>query len=411
MGKNFERLGALRFCMASKSNFLTNILNKAPFNGRLFIGDYCKQVKAVIDSLKIAQAKTCVKIVSREQDFLALAKNLKDSLIKSGVLCESYVIEDVTLCINLDFEGAALIIGVGDSDFLDGLLDQTKHLPTKKLAVCNYGVFAPLFCPDKCFLPVNGARVKLGLYDFVVFDVGLYKTLKKNQLADAFSFIASKKLQLTELKLNGISACTDVKVVEGLVESATGLINGITQENFCGVSIVAQLILAQAIYIEPNLHLSPSYFCAQTLSMLTGNTKEECLFALSQPLLTAYGVYLSAGKVIFDAPSICDDIDRLGEIHKTKSAKLIGYVDMGDIASINHARQNACYKKEDILRVQNSIIKYKLAYDKVYKGRKRRDAFDKKQLSLAIAQGGALGYGLLKGMYDDGFLKALTKNL
>ena len=399
--------------MAKQSRFLSNILAQPPFKDRLFIGDYVNFVTEIVakcESISGLSLKMPVKIVSTEQNYLSTAKLIKDTLSLKGVFCDAFAVDNVQSLRSIDLSGGSLIIGVGDVDFLDALLLSCKDVPTKKLAIPNQGVFAPLFCKEKCFQGVSGDNLCLGLYDYVVLDVNLYKRLKKNHVADALSFIASKNLQLLELKLSHADyGKQKLDGIESLIRSATGLIGGVTEENMYAVSIVAQIIIAKAIYIESQIYLSPSYYPARVLQMLTGNTLDECLFGLTQPLLTAYGAYISSPVQIFDVPNVNDDVEEFAETMHLKSASVLPFITISDLLQIEGARAKAGKNIEDVIVAKKCAKAHKACYDRVYRGRKRRDTFTSEQLYKALTLGGAVSYGVLKTMYDDGFIKTLTQ--
>ena len=397
--------------MVTDTSFLNNVLSEVPFKDRLFIGDYLTGVKNVVTELgggADSDKKVLVKIVATEQSYLSTAKALRESL-KDSAQVEAFALNTMDGLDVIDLSPTHLIIGVGNVDFLNRLLLATQSIQAVKLAVPDSGVFAQLFCARKCFVPVKGAESTLGLYDNVVLDINLYKRLKKNHIADAFSYIGAKKLQLFELKLNGCDE-QNLRLVEGLVESATGLLKGVTEQNMYAVSIVAQLMLARAVYFVPELDLSPSYYCALVLSRLTGNTKEECLFALSNALITGYGAYAAHKSIVFDLPEVNKDVESACEILGVKSSKILPYLDVNDFDGLNRVKASLDLCEAEILTAKRTTVQLKAAYDKIYRGRKRRDGFEKDQLMQAITFGGLLSYGVLKAMYDDGFLKLLTDN-
>lgn len=396
-------------------NYITEFIKNTEFSDKVVFGEGITTTISVVkgyfsfENEKIGDDfKTA--IIAKESDFLLIGKSLKDRVISEGISCDAYVFESLPSDFSF-LEGLSVVICLGDADYYGRLAVFAKSKNLKLVCISTSAIFADGLCG---FYKTNPFNYEEGSVYKIIVDIDLYKKLKRKDLADGYAFCCSSVLSGYELLLSEELLCrtTCVEEVEKLLNSAYKTLLLLTSENIVGVLVVSQLYIASLLYKMPKIIINGDGFSVgRVLACATGLPEKECVFRLIAPLLTVLKGYLNGTvRDFLTVPNFNFDVEKLAEIFKIPELYIYEKFTLKDFDALSKEKSLIFSDKELIKKIDGILYKYKRlmnGYDVVYRGRHSRADFSEEDKRLSVKLGGLISCGILKVLYDDGFLSVL----
>lgn len=392
-------------------SLLSKLTEKEPFKDKLIFGEAIEETILVVkDCFKEDErAEKKVAIVCCEADYLFIGKTLRDEIIFRGVLAEAFVLPDLSVDLSFlkDFK---LVICLGNAAYYGKLAILSKKECFKLINVATSLIFADAFAG---VFPSSVLKNEEGSIYKIVVDVNLLKKFKRKDLADGYAFCAALSLSGCEaLFFEKFYKDENAEAAKEFLSSAYKTLRLITPENIVGTIVVSELYIASALYNAPYLLNCGGFYAGKILSSVTFSPLNECVFRLIAPLLLSVKGYLNVGDKNATVASFNEDVSKIAEIlgcdelsiyenFRSESAK--------EIFEKRKELQDFCELKKEIDLSLKRYKKLSLGYDIVYKGRHPLASFTIAQEKTALKLGGATSVGLLKLLYDDGFLSVLEE--
>lgn len=400
-------------------NPITAVTNQEPFLGKLIIGNFLESTVSAVKEFFVkpdvakSDSPKSVAIVAREKDYLLFGKAIKDGMAENGFTVEPFVTAEFTEKFIGVLKNFQLVIAVGD----DGYISKTAIISQKEnitlIAVSLTLIFASSFA--KKFPTCDTFSLAEGSIYKYVLDLDYCKKLKRSDLADAYSYIAS-------LSLCGIFVEIDDALNKTLTESEKNVCLAETEKayrsllfmndvNIVGVITASQFYVARAVNVTFKNALPDVFLAGEILSKMTSAPKYECVFGLIGAYLTLIKGYLSLNKTILCLPEVNKDVTKLAEVLKINE---LGVYENFTLLSNDEIKNF----KENLLSVSNLndkidvyLKRYKklqTAYENVYKGRKNRKSYTRLEEVEALKLAGLLSKNFLGLAYSDGYFGLLT---
>lgn len=392
-------------------SLLSKLTEQEPFKDKLVFGEAIEQTILVIkDHFKESDGrKKRVAIVSCEADYLFIGKTLRDEIIAHGVLAEAFVLPDLSVDLSFlkDFK---IVICLGNASYYGKLAVLSKKGAFKLINVATSLIFADAFAgvfPSSILQNEEGSVYK------IVVDVNLLKKLKRKDLADGYAFCAALSLSGYEvLFFEKFYKEKNAEPVKELLSSAYKTLRIITPENIVGTIVVSELYIAAALYNAPYLLNCGDFYAGKFLSSISFSPLNECVFRLIAPLLLSVKGYLKLGCKNATVAFLNDDVSKIAEILGCDELSVYENFRLEGANEISKKRkelQDFCELGKEIDLSLKRYKKLSEGYDIVYKGRHPLASFTIAQEKTALKLGGAVSVGLLKLLYDDGFLSVLEE--
>lgn len=389
-------------------SFLLKLTEKEPFKDKLVFGGAIERTVAVVnDCFYGDDAEKRVAIVACEADYLFIGKTLRDEVVSQGFLVEAFVLPDLSVDLSFlkDFK---TVICLGNASYYGKLAVLSKKEGFKLINVATSLIFADGFAG---VFPSSVLKNEKGSVFKIVVDVNLLKKLKRKDLADGYAFCAALSLSGCEaLFFEKFYQDQKANAAKELLSSAYKTLRLITPENIVGAIVVSELYVAAALYNAPYLINCGGFRAGKILSKVSSSPLNECVFRLIAPLLLSVKGYLRLGTKNATVAFFNDDVSRIAEIFVCDELSVYDNYRPESAIEISKKRKELQDFDELKKEVDLSLKRYKKlseGYDIVYKGRKSLAAFTLKQEKPALKLGGLSSEGLLKLLYDDGFLSVL----
>lgn len=392
-------------------SLLLQLTEKEPFNDKLVFGEAIERTVAVVKDCFYGNedSKKRVAIVACEADYLFIGKTLRDEVILQGFLAEAFVLPDLSVDLSFlkDFK---TVICLGSASYYGKLAVLSKKEGFKLINVATSLIFADGFAG---VFPSSMLKNEEGRVFKIIVDVNLLKKLKRKDLADGYAFCAALSLSGCEaLFFENFYKDRKANTAKELLTSAYKTLRLITPENIVGTIVVSELYVAAALYNAPYLLDCGGFRAGKILSNVSASPLNECVFRLIAPLLLSVKGYLRLGAKNATVAFFNDDVSRISEILGCDELSIYENCRLESVSEISKKRKELQVFDELKKEIDLSLKRYKKlleGYDIVYKGRKSLAAFTQKQEKTALKLGGLSSAGLLKQLYDDGFLSVLEE--
>lgn len=415
---NFKRTKALRLNEVNM-NPITAVMNQEPFLGKLIIGNFLESTISAIKeffsepNIFESSPEKSVAIVAKEKDYLLFGKSIKDGLTENGFNVEPFVTAEFTEKFIGILKNFPIVVTVGD----DGYISQTAIISKKEnlhvIAVNSTLIFASNF--SKKFPRLDALCLAEGAIYKYVLDLEYCKKLKRSDLADAYSYIAS-------LSLGGLFVEIDDTLNKTLTENEKSACLAETERayktllfmndvNIVGVITASQFYVARAVNVIFKNDLPDVFLAGEVLSKMTSAPKYECVFGLIGAYLTLIKGYLSLDKTIFCLPEVNKDVTKLAEVLKINELSIYERFDLLPNGKIKKSKQDLLTKPELNDKIDGYLKRYKklqTAYENVYRGRKNRKSYTITEEIEALKLAGLLSKGFLGLAYSDGYFELLN---
>lgn len=400
-------------------NPIIAVTNQEPFLGKLIIGNFLDSTISAVkeffvksDTLKSTFEKS-VAVVAAEKDYLLFGKAIRDGLTENGFIVEPFVTTEFTEKLIGVLKNFPLVVAVGNDGYIShtAIISKNENIPV--IAVNSTLIFAANF--SKKFSHFGTLNLTEGTIYKYVLDLEYCKKLKRSDLADAYSYIASLSLcgifveiddalnkTLTE---NEKSAC----LIE--TEKAYKTLLFMNDVNIVGVITASQFYAAKAVNVIFKNALPDVFVAGEVLSKMTSAPKYECVFGLIGAYLTLIKGYLSLDKTILCFPEVNKDVAKLAEVLKINELSIYEEFDLLQNDKIKKARQDLLAIKDLNDKIDGYLKRYKklqTAYENVYKGRKNRKSYTLSEEVEALKLAGLLSKGFLGLAYSDGYFELLN---
>lgn len=398
---------------------IKNLISQEPFVDKLVMGDYKEKTVQILDDFFKSQkdetlrSKKEVAIICKEKDYLFVGKTLKDFLEQFGYTLQVFIAENDCHGLAVAVSDYKIVICIGDTSIHGQCAVIAKNHGFKLVCISTSLVFLDAFYG---VYQTGAVEFSEGdVYKYII-DVGIYKKLKRSDLADGYAFSAALSLMSIEVflckdKNFGLASDEDYAKFSKYLSIAQKTLLYITQENAVGVITVAQTYIAKALNMVSGFNRFGIICAGRVLASMTGTSLYECVFGLTGPYLTAIKGYLSIDDVILSVPNVNKDVEKLSEILRVSEKDIYDKLSLYDNRAIKagkeeiKARLAVCDNIDALLKRYKKLL---CGYEATYKGRHNRKTFTKEQALTALNLGGLTASGVLKLMYNDGFFTLLT---
>lgn len=360
-----------------------------------------------------------VALISRDSDYFALAKEIKDNFEDRGVTLKNIVLDDsfspepdTYLKLFCFPEDVTLIIAVGNSELINLARFFATMFKIKLIAVPTEIAFMTIFSKS-CYL-INEKLPEqffVQVPELCVIDLQFLAGLKKQAFADAYCEVASKSIAFLDYKVDCILNNTDQKEIDEVFNIITRLAKIDSEGNACKISII-NAELSMGLFLKSFGEFSASEkSLAYLLSTKKENSHFENAFFVNKPLIKLYELFLRVDtiktKISPDYNESISDLARLLNSSELEIIKKYKPLDFDELISKRQALIDGGLL-QIVRKLSKLIEKLEDNYRFVYKGRQKRAGFSLEELKRVLKLSSYLyGGGLLKLLNDSGMLECL----
>ena len=383
---------------------ISELMNSEPLAGRFIVGK-------MTDVVCACSGYNDILIFALEKDYLFLGSAIRQSLLESGKkVCAISLDGCDTGCIPGDvFSGHDLVVAVGER----AIIDLSRHLS---------GDNALFFVPTTLgfYYAFSGDIANYGsglikkskkrLPDKVIFDVGILKKLRLKHVADGLSMIASSALWKFEYSFSSVlSGKSDPRI--GVIDDALKTLEGIKEKPYETI-VKCQIFLAKAVYDIPSLDFSTDRYAAYLLSKIKDVPEEEARFYAADHLIRFYAEVLKKDLSLNLAmPEHNRLVAAIADLTGAKISAVYSSLKLMDAETISEGLKRAYGSGLYVEAEKTAALfdKYKRTYAAVYKGRRKRVDFDKRQVVKVLALSAVIAEGPIRLYSDSGILALLDR--
>lgn len=376
---------------------ISALIKRPPFLGRLTVSVNPDYKSIVGDAKKIL-------IVASDADYLFLGARVKKVLEEQGYFVQPLSLDgfDGLRVIAEDFEDFDCVIAVGERPVCDGVracffAKKMVFVPT---SLVFYYAFSPLIVAGETSLDRSNAPLPAS----VVLDLSIIEKLKVRHIADAFCSVATSVFWQLELKMGDDFADGDRKMCLDALDQAVKAMNAVGQKPY-ETLIRCQLLMSLAVSVYPAVDYLTDRTALDVLEKLVELPSSEARFMLAR-VLTDY-CFVTVSLDLFDnviAPDYLKAVFIYCDIYQTDADKVIERFCFHSAKECEHFLKTVRTKEnvEFCSRAEKTMNGLSSAYKTIYKGKQKRAAATREQLSQAITLGSALSKGYLKYLFDYG---------
>lgn len=376
---------------------------------RVIFGDAQTQIKGLTENCCRAA------LVSRDSDYFALGKSVKDALSENLKVSTTVLDDDFSPDITafgglLDYENCDCVVAVGNAE----LINLARYFASK-IGIPCFGVptavaFAEIFSRRARLAEREIYKdFKLAPPDKVVIDLAFMAGLKKQAFADAFAEVASKTVAIIDTAAE--RAAADEPVPDDLVKRVFGIISKLAEIKSEGTGTLLAIINAELalskIFASSDGFYGAEFAVSKVLEKLKPTSEFENRFYLNAPLIALYEAFLRIDMTkCLVSPDYNARVKRYAELFGADELEIIDRVKtltLDEIQAVRAKIINAGVLRS--VRAASALNKRLItAYGFVYKGRHRRANGDYGDLRTALAVGSLTSGGILKLLGESGVL-------
>ncbi len=357
-----------------------------------------------------------VALISRDSDYFALAKEIKDDFEDRGVTLKNIVLDDSfspepntylrLFCFSKD---VTLIIAVGSADLINLARFFATMFKIQLIAVPTEIAFMTVFSKS-CYL-INEKLPELfsvQVPDLCIIDLPFLAGLKKQAFADAYCEVASKSVAFLDYKVDCLAPSKEIDEVLSILNRLTKIDS---EGNACKISII-NAELSMGLFLKTFGEFSANEkSLAFLLSIQKENSQFENAFFVNKPLIKLYELFLRVDtiktKVSPDYNEHVSELARLLNSSELDIIKKYKPLEFDDLISKRQALIDSGFLSL-IRKVYKLNEKLEDNYKFVYKGRQKRAGFSIAELKRVLKLSSYLyGGGLFKLLNDSGMLECL----
>ncbi len=360
-----------------------------------------------------------VALISRDSDYFALAKEIKDDFEDRGVTLKNIVLDDsfspepnTYLKLFCFSEDVSLIIAVGNAELINLARFFATMFKIQLIAVPTEIAFMTIFSKS-CYL-INEKLPELfsvQVPDLCVIDLPFLAGLKKQAFADAYCEVASKSIAFLDYKVDCILNNRDSKEIDEVFNILTRLTKIDSEGNACKISIInAQL--SMGLFLKTFGEFSANEkSLAYILSTQKENSQCENAFFVNKPLIKLYELFLRVDTIKTRvSPDYNEHVSELANLLNSSELEIIKKykpLEFDDLISKRQALIDSGFLSL-IRKVYKLNEKLEDNYKYVYKGRQKRAGFSIAELKTVLKLSSYIyDGGLLKLLNDSGMLECL----